>query len=134
MGTRLIFIPSDISKDVEELQFDSTPSDFGAFSRELTEKTALCYIERVHTGTITALGNGYEHISMIIDEDGHQKRLPVNARACLFYGGMIVGPAVLIGEEYGPEGPDFCSLPDTVTVEKVDSVFSNYKISGSSSK
>jgi hypothetical protein len=56
-------------------------------------------------------------IVMVVDEEGLLKRRPYNVVASYLYGEAlhgqpIVGDVLIIGEGMGPEGADFCDLPD----------------------
>ena len=59
---------------------------------------------------------GYEY-SLVIDEEGILNELPVNPYASIMYGfnrhGVpIVGDALLMKSEYGPDGVDLTGLDD----------------------
>ena len=61
------------------------------------------WIERVRIPIVGAV--------MYVDEEGLLEGKPTNRRVSgILYPGKIVGDALIIGEEVGPEGPDLASL------------------------
>lgn len=73
------------------------------------------WIERVSTPVImTDAERGMIRLVFIVDEEGLLKDKPVNKRMNYFYPfNPIHGDAYFVGEQDGPEGPDFVALPDT---------------------
>lgn len=80
------------------------------------------YLERVSTqalfdfGRTLGFGSPERCVTMLVDESGVLKSLPINPLASVFYpGGVIYGNAWLVGAELDPlEGWNWVSLPDTV--------------------
>lgn len=126
---RVIHIPAALDKPIEE--FTLVNFKYPVLNKALAERQPDArteIIERVHTEYTHGLigGNGYPTVVMIVDEEGRLKNLPFNLRAAMLYHprAIIAGDAFLVGEgmvldEEGFEEPDFISLPDVVTIERV---------------
>lgn len=126
---RVIVIPANEKELMLEVDLESMA--YPAINRLLEARQGTRWVERVQTPWLHALaqedydpatrmgGPRWPSVSMIVDEEGGLKPLPVNRRASVFYGGIIAGDAVLVGED---GGEDWIALPDNITTEKVAAV------------
>lgn len=139
---RVIFIPADLNSPLEE--FVVPDIKYPAFNELLAEKSkhhdgdvnpppggTSVWVERVTSPWLHSLaqpdydpikrmgGSRWPSVSMLVDEEGRLKGLPVNRRATLFYGHpYIAGDALLVGDVE----EDFTGLPEDVTITSVDEV------------
>lgn len=138
---RAILIPVDVRRPVEELVLKDTDPrvadmlDYrnmpASEYQKLMRLTLMSMGDddtmpgMVHTTQLLELMGekpSRDHIvAMLVDDDGHDRGLPINTRATVFYDGHIVGDVLLIGEDRSNpyEGYDPESLPDAVTLEVV---------------
>jgi len=56
-------------------------------------------------------------VVMLVDEEGLLKDLDFNYFGSWLYGNTILGNILLVGEHYGPEGPEFCDIHGEVFEE-----------------
>lgn len=116
---RGILIPSGIDEDVEEVHFDGTSL---RYLQQMNERVGG-YIERVTSHQLHTLHRELllpgRTLTMVVNEDGNALGLEENPRAGKFYDGLILGPAILVGEYDTYEGPDFGTLSPILTVDIV---------------
>ena len=117
---RTILIPAIIIEPCVEVEVQN--NDFMG-TMERLRVLVDGYFEIVHTIHLVALADrsiSTTPIVMLVDEDGHYNRKPINSRASRFYGNLrdeVVGDAVFLGQYSGSEGADLISLPDYFTLE-----------------
>lgn len=116
-----------ISTDLEMQVFEYPEGDLSAQMQALQDLVGngCDYVERVRPRRLyTMLGvprvvttNPGECATMIVDEDGLLRNLPVNAVGSWLYetdrhGSPIVGNIVIVGEIYVGTGIKFCGISD----------------------
>lgn len=112
---RSIIIPSDVTRPIMAVWVAHDDLD-----EQLVDITRLVGgFERVKVGdwrTREQFGTPEYWVTMVVDDNSQVKGLPENLRASILYGAPIhghgiYGDALLLGEHYGPEGPEFTTLP-----------------------
>jgi hypothetical protein len=129
---RALHIPADSDKPITELQLEvgSGTIAHSALMRFFCDSLGIpdLFPGYVRTPELDKLRpTEYDpdiHIVMVVDEEGHERRRPVNHRAWLFYPDplyYIAGDVLMVAEDHSDpvEGWEVISLPDYVTPELV---------------
>jgi hypothetical protein len=89
--------------------------EIGPTMKDLQDAIGGGYFEFVHTRMLPMV-DGVQ-LMMVVDEDGHAKGLPYNARAAMLYPGPtgIVGDAIIVGEALVADEEQFYE-PDVVGI------------------